>query len=786
MLRITRARLISKACVRQTQSIIPLAHRGLKSSAIARFADANEHETTSLTGRKFVPQFAQEEHIQIKWRKEPRKQPSVTLPRKAASLPLDTGYATLFSSVPAPATLSRSKYEELIKEAQASLHYLKIPKNLRPLIFRAKNTDVLEELNILYPGGKAVTPLPPRTMGITSAVISNIISNSQTPEDLAVARDFLKSAIIYAPEETNPGQLLALYDKYIEIVDFGMAESMLQAAIFNKYLLQESARIGTLRSKVIYRTNNKAGKRGLRDTMTGLRNAYQINVTKAGHAELPVELLFITYLATNGMAGFSKEVIQQVRKIKIEPDMTAKREGTVEAALRNRILFKDFVTNATKTLENTIAKGLKNVPQAAANDMYLDAKIALEALSSPKNNWNIDTQVLAKQLRAYMALLEKENVDKKAVENKINFYANSRKVGGMSAEAEAAAEKVAAARNDAAPTYSEEVREGIYDKEPTVDGKTVQQLDAEEAKIATEAKLHPYKKGETASDNGMSPEAKAAAEKVAAARNDPAPTYSEEVREGIYDKEPTVDGKTVQQLDAEEAKIAAEAKLHPYKKGESASGNGMSPEAKAAAEKVAAARNDPAPTYSEEVREGIYDKEPTVDGKTVQQLDAEEAKIAAEAKLHPYKNTAAPNTEGMSPEAKAAAEKVAAARNDAAPTYSEEVREGIYDKEPTVDGKTVKQLDAEEAKIATEAKLHPYKNTAAPNTEGMSPEAKAAAEKVAAARNDAAPTYSEEVREGIYDKEPTVDGKTVKQLDAEEAKIAADAKLRREGKLPKE
>jgi Fe-S-cluster formation regulator IscX/YfhJ len=847
MLRITRAQLISKVCVRQTQSITPLASRGLKSSAIARFADANELETTSLTGRKFVPKFAQEEHLQIRWRNKPRTEPPVTLPRKAASLPIDTSYATLFTSTPVPATQSREKYKEFVKSANANLHYLKIPKNMRPLIFREKNSDVLEELNILYPGGEPVTPLPPRTMAITSGIVSSVINNAETLEDLYAAREFLHDAVIYAPDQTNPGQLLALYNKYIEVGGFGKAESMLRDPVLSEYLLQEAARVGTLRSKVLYRAKNKT--KGLRDTVNGLRRVYKIDVTKSGHVELPVELLFIYYLASTGLASdFPKDIVQQVRKYKIDPDMTAKREGATEAALRSRILFKNFVASATQTLEETNAKGLKNVPQAAANDMYLDAKITLDALSSPTNDWNIDTQGLAKQLKAYIALLHNENVDKKAVEDKINFYANSRKDNGMSAEAEEAAEKVAAARNNADPTYSEEVREGIYDKEPTVDGKTVEQLDAEEAEIGREAKAHKKaapikddgmspeakaaaekvaaarndpaptyseevregihdkeptvdgktveqldaeeakanKKAAAPNTDGMSPEAKAAAEKVAAARNDPAPTYSEEVREGIYDQEPTVDGKTVDQLDAEEAKIATHAKLHPYKAGQSSSikDDGMSPEAKAAADKVAAARNDPAPTYSEEVREGIYDAEPTVDGKTVEQLDAEEAKIATQAKLNPYKKAAAPSTDGMSAEAKAAAEKVAAARSNTDPTYSEEVREGIYDKEPTVDGKTVEQLDAEEAEIGREAKAH--KKATPIKDDGMSPEAKAAAEKVAAARNDPAPTYSEEVREGIHDKEPTVDGKTVEQLDAEEAKIATDAKLRREGKLPKE
>lgn len=699
MLRITRAQLISKVCVRQTQSITPLASRGLKSSAIARFADANELETTSLVGRKFVPKFAQEEHLQIRWRNKPRKEPSVTLPRKAASLPVDAGYATLFTSTPAPATKPRDQYHDFVKSAKANMHYLKIPKNLRPLIFREKNSDVLEELNILYPGGEPVTPLPPRTMAITSGIISTVISNVQTLEDLYAAREFLHDAVIYAPEETNPGQLIDLYNKYIEIGGFAKAESMLRDPVLAEYLLQESARIGTLRSKVLYRANNKT--KGLRDTMNGIRRAYKIDVTKPGHVELPVELLLISYLASTGLASdFPQDIVQQVRKYKIDPDMTAKREGATEAALRSRILFKNFVASATKTLENTVAKGLKNVPEAAANDMYLDAKITLDALSKPTNDWNIDTQVLAKQLKAYMALLEKEKIDKKAVEDKINFYANSRKDDGMSAEAEEAAKKVAAARNDPAPTYSEEVREGIHDNEPTVDGKTVDQLNAENAETARKAKAH--KESAPTKDDGMSPEAKAAAEKVAAARSDPAPTYSEEVREGIYDKDPLVDGKTVEQLDAEEAKIGEEAKEHPYN-GKAKSFETMSPEAKAAAEKVAAARNNPAPTYSEEVREGIYDKEPLVDGKTVEQLDAEEAKIGQEAKAH--KKTAAPNTDGMSPEAKAAAEKVAAARNNPAPTYSEEVREGIHDKEPTVDGKTVEQLDAEEAKIAVQAKL---------------------------------------------------------------------------------
>ncbi|KAG5367065.1 hypothetical protein CJU89_1511 [Yarrowia sp. B02] len=772
MLRITRAQLISKACVRQTQSISPLAFRGLQTSAVARYADAADLETTSLVGKKFTPKFAQEEHVQIRWRQKPRSEPPVTLPRKAASQPLDVAYTTLFTSIPAPATQSRDKYDDFVEKAKANMHYLKIPKNLRPLIFREKNQDVLEELNILYPGGKPVTPLPPRTMAINASIISNVINNAETLEDLYRAREFLHDAVIYAPEETNPGQLLALYDKFVDVGGFAKAEAMLQDAIFADYLLQEAARIGSLRSKVLYRTKNKS--KGLRDTMSALRRVYKIDVTKPGHVELPVQLLFIYYLASTGLASdFPKDIVQQVRKYKIDPDMTAKREGATEAALRSRILFKNFVAGATQTLEETVAKGIKNVPEAVVNDMYLDAKIALDSLTAPTNDWNIDTQGLAKQLKAYIALLEKENVNKQAVADKINFYAKSRKDSGMSPEAEEAAEKVAAARNNADPTYSEEVREGIYDKEPTVDGKTVEQLDAEEAEIGREAKAH--KQTSNIPDDGMSPEAKAAAEKVAAARNNQDPTYSEEVREGIYDKEPTVDGKTVEQLDAEEAKIATQAKLNKQKAAAPNTG-GMSPEAKAAAEKVAAARNDPAPTYSEEVREGIYDAEPTVDGKTVQQLDAEEAEIGREAKLH--KQTPNIPIEGMSPEAKAAAEKVAAARNDPAPTYSEEVREGIYDKEPTVDGKTVQQLDAEEAEIGRQAKLH--KQTPNIPIEGMSPEAKAAAEKVAAARNDPAPTYSEEVREGIYDKEPTVDGKTVEQLDAEEAEIGREAKLHKQ------
>lgn len=146
---------------------------------------------------------------------------------------------------------SEQEFAEILTEIKMRLRRVEVPRNARHMVFRPKNSQLLETLNITDKDGKPYTPQtwkgPPNRKQLMK-----LLRRVTTPETAALAAQILKSYIQHYPSEVQTihiGTFLrtaARAGSYYSALDLVQSDKFRH--LINEEVAREAIRIGAIRA----------------------------------------------------------------------------------------------------------------------------------------------------------------------------------------------------------------------------------------------------------------------------------------------------------------------------------------------------------------------------------------------------------------------------------------------------------------------------------------------------------------------------------------------------------